>query len=239
MPLREKDLVDLVRHIFEIDSYRSKLGDDKEVCVLSFTVYFEDPATDLENFFEMGYEFVLDADVSPGELDDGNYRVFVEIERNRHLPEQIMELLEGLERLTGISKFKFRYYKSFRSHDATLENLTELVPLDGNDYERATSENYLNNFTNFFSNSYADDVDVIGESIWFSRERIEPLSFNIITSGKKNEVYESIKGPILIESKDIAEVLFLSKAIGNYNITKIGNTFIFENNGWAVALERK
>jgi hypothetical protein len=36
----------------------------------------------------------------------------------------------------------------------------------------------------------------------------------------------------------MAEVMFLTKVIGNYNITKIGSTFIFENNGWAVALER-
>jgi hypothetical protein len=37
----------------------------------------------------------------------------------------------------------------------------------------------------------------------------------------------------------MAEVMFLSKYIGNYNITKIGNAFIFENSGWAVALKRK
>jgi len=43
----------------------------------------------------------------------------------------------------------------------------------------------------------------------------------------------------MLESKDMAEVMFLSKVIGNYNITKIKDTFIFENNGWAVALKRK
>jgi len=43
----------------------------------------------------------------------------------------------------------------------------------------------------------------------------------------------------MLEGKDISEVLYLTKIIGNYNITKISNKFIFENNGWAVALERK
>jgi hypothetical protein len=52
-------------------------------------------------------------------------------------------------------------------------------------------------------------------------------------------VYDAVKGPIVLESKDMAEVMFLTKVIGNYNITKIGNTFIFENSGWAVALTRK
>jgi len=43
----------------------------------------------------------------------------------------------------------------------------------------------------------------------------------------------------MLESNSMAEVMFLSKYIGNYNITKVDNTFIFENRGWAVALERK
>jgi hypothetical protein len=36
----------------------------------------------------------------------------------------------------------------------------------------------------------------------------------------------------------MAEVMFLTKMIGNYNITKIGNKFIFENSDSAVILER-
>ena len=43
----------------------------------------------------------------------------------------------------------------------------------------------------------------------------------------------------MIESKDIAEVMFFTKYIGNYNITKVGDVFIFENNNWAVALDKK
>jgi hypothetical protein len=42
----------------------------------------------------------------------------------------------------------------------------------------------------------------------------------------------------MLESKDMAEVMFLTKYIGNYNITKVGNKFIFENGNWAVLLER-
>ena len=38
---------------------------------------------------------------------------------------------------------------------------------------------------------------------------------------------------------NLKAIKFLSKYIGNYNITKISDTFIFENRGWAVALTRK
>jgi hypothetical protein len=237
--LRAGDLRDLVKKVFEIDSYKSKIGKDEDVVVLSFTVNQEDPAKDLENFFEMGYSFILDADVSPGETDDGTYKVYVELERTRHSADQIFELIEGVEKLTGITDMRFRYFKSFKSQDATLDNLKSAVPTDKETYNVATERNVLENFTNFFSNSYVDEIQLLDESITFKRVYSGPVSFNILTSGPRQEVYESIKGPIVLEGKDMAEVMFLTKVIGNYNITKIKDTFIFENSGWAVALKRK
>ena len=237
--LRAGDLRDLVKTVFEIDSYKSKIGKDEDVVVLSFTVDQEDPAKDLENFFEMGYSFILDADVSPGETDDGTYKVYVELERTRHAADQIFELIEGVEKLTGLSDMRFRYFKSFKSQNATLENLKTAVPTDKETYAVATERNVLENFTNFFSNSYVDEIQLLDESITFKRVYSGPVSFNILTSGPRQQVYESIKGPIVLEGKDMAEVMFLTKVIGNYNITKIGSTFISENNNWAVALERK
>ena len=75
------DLKMLVDNIFEVDSYSSKMGEDKDIVVLAFTVGSQKPADDLVEFMESGYDFVLDADASPGELSDGKYKVFVEIER--------------------------------------------------------------------------------------------------------------------------------------------------------------
>jgi hypothetical protein len=134
---------------------------------------------------------------------------------------------------------RFRFFKSFKSHDATLENLEAIVPKDKTSYNSATERNRLDNFSEFFSNSYAEELKLIDESITFKRAYSGPVSFNIINSGPKHSVYDLVKGPIVLESKDMAEVMFLTKIIGNYNITKIGNTFIFENSGWAVALKRK
>lgn len=239
MSLRANDLRHFVKKVFEIDSYRSKIGDDENTIVLSFTVNSEDPAKDLENFIEMGYNFVLDADVSPGELDDGSYKVFVEIERGRHAADQIREILDGVEKLTSEPDMRFRYFKSFKSKEATAENLAATVPMDKESYKVATERHKLDNFQEFFVNSYADDIRLLDESISFKSPFGETVNFNVITSGPKKEVYESIKGPMMLEGRDVSEVLFLTKYIGNYNITKIDNKFIFENSGWAVALERK
>ena len=81
MGLRIGDLKDLVHHIFEIDAYASKMGDDKNIVTLSFTVGDKNPADDLMRFLEGGYSFILDSDVTAGEQSDGAYRVFVELER--------------------------------------------------------------------------------------------------------------------------------------------------------------
>jgi hypothetical protein len=237
--LRTGDLRDLVEKTFEIDSYKSKLGNDEDVVVLAFTVAHEDPAKDLENFIEMGYQFVLDADVTPGELDDGKYRVFVELERSRHAGEQIFEIIEGIKKLTNLEYMRFRYFKNFKGEPASLENLIAAVPKDKNAYVIATEEHPLNNFQEFFKRSYADDITILDESITFKKAYSGSVSFDIIDSGPKTTIYENIKGPIVLESKHMAEVMFLTKVIGNYNINKIGDKFIFENNGWAVALKRK
>jgi hypothetical protein len=80
---------------------------------------------------------------------------------------------------------------------------------------------------------------IVDESLQFKSTYGERVKFEIVSSGPTNDVYNSIQGPIMLEHRDISEVLFLTKLIGNYNITKISDTFIFENSGWAVALKRK
>jgi len=237
--LKAADLRHFVKKVIEIDNFKSKIGDDEDIVTISFTVDHEDPAKDLENFIEMGFDFVLDADVSPGELDDGTYKVYVELERNRHVAEQIREILDGVEKIAGINDFRFRYFKNFKSQEATEDNLAAAIPMDKDTYDAATERSKLDNFQEFFVNSYADDIKLLDESISFKRNNGDLVKFSIVTSGTRQEVYNEIKGPIMLESSGMAEVMFLSKYIGNYNITKISDTFIFENRGWAVALTRK
>ena len=237
--LRANDLRHFVKKVFEIDSYKSKIGNDEDVVVVTFTVDNEDPALDLENFIEMGFDFVLDADITPGEMDDGKYRVFVELERTRHVAQQIKDLIDGVSKLCDEPNMRFRYFKSFKSQEATLENLQDSVPISADAYNVATERAMLENFSNFFKNSYADEIQLLDESISFKRIYGDSVKFNIVTSGSRQEVYQAVKGPIMLEGSSMAEVMFLSKYIGNYNITKVGDTFIFENSGWAVALKRK
>jgi hypothetical protein len=150
-----------------------------------------------------------------------------------------MELVEGVKKLTNLNDIRFRYFKSFKSLEATVENLENVVPKNKEEYNKSTTEKRLDNFSEFFKNSFADEVQLLDESLTFKKIYSGPVSFTVIDSGPKQELHTRIKGPMMLESKDIAETLFLTKYIGNYNINKIGDSFVFENSNWAVALKRK
>lgn len=236
--LRERDLHGLVDDVFDVDSYASKMGDDKDIVVISFTVEDQEPAKDLVNFVERGYDFVLDADATPGEVEDGRYKVFVEIERNRRIGEQVMEILDGVGKLTGIDKFKFRYHKSFHSTPVDENTLVEIIPTTADDYEMRIKEGRMNNFSNFFNKSYLEAISVDQDDLTFQKKYSEPLRMRIRDFGTTQEIYESLKGPLMIEGSAIAEIMYLTKYIGSYNVNKIGNLFVFENEGYAVTLEK-
>ena len=136
--LEHNDLKRLVHPELHIDEYKSKMGDDSDVCVVSFKVSGKEPSADLVSFIEKGYEFVLDADVSSGEKEGGDYLVFVELERTEELPEQIITIMEDLMNLTEqeLSDWRVRYHKSSVDHDLTIESLKELIILSPEAYSR-------------------------------------------------------------------------------------------------------
>jgi hypothetical protein len=129
--LEKGDLKRLVQSELHVDEYKSKLGDDADMCVLSFKVGGKEPATDLVNFCEKGYDWVVDADVSSGEMDDGDYLVFVEMERKPELVDHIMTLMTDVMNLTEqeLDEWQVRYFKSEDLHPIDPKTLAKLIPL--------------------------------------------------------------------------------------------------------------
>jgi len=236
MSLREGDLRHLVDDIFEIDSFQSKMGEDKNIITLSFTVKDKQPAEDLSNFIEKGYEFVLDADVTAGEQSDGNYKVFVELQREKNSHENITEILDGVSKLADIDGFKFRYYKDFQSKPATLEQMQQDVPNDPDSYGQIANESNMRNFKNFFNRSYVENVDMHDDILTIKKKYADPVKFKYIDFGPTQQTLDSIKESF--NANDFAEIIFLSKYIGDYNITKYGNKLTFENSGHTLVLQR-
>jgi len=134
--LEQNDLARLIIPIVHFDEYESKMGKDEDVCVASFKVNGKLPAKDLVNFIEKGYEWCIDADISAGELEDGDYLVFVEVERTKELPVQLMQMVTDILNLTGqkINEWKMRIRSDKTAHELTEENIAQMVPLSKQDY---------------------------------------------------------------------------------------------------------
>jgi len=236
MSLQQHDLKDLVDRIIEIDSYKSKMGNDEDIVTIAFSTKTLESAKDLTSFFEKGYNFVLDADATSGEQSDGTYKVFVEIERDRDISENIMELISGVENLTALDNMKFRYYKNFKSEKITQEALSNAIPITSDDYGLKVNESNLQNYKNFFNRSFVEDVYMEDDMIVINKAYADPVAFNFVDFGPTQETLDSITESF--NADDFAEIIFLSKYIGDYNITKYGNKLTFENEGNTLVVER-
>jgi len=95
-----KDMDGLMKPTIHVDEFTSKMGDDDDIIVLSFFIRADQAAKDLMNWFEKGYDFVLDADRSPGEIKPNRYLVYVEIRRRSTAGGQVEQLLDDLSTLT-------------------------------------------------------------------------------------------------------------------------------------------
>ena len=236
MGLIKADLKFLVDNIIEIDSYKSKMGEDADIVTLAFSVSGEAPSKDLENFVEKGYPFVLDADVSSGEQPDGTYKVFVEMERNKEVPKQVVEIIDGVQKLSNLDKMKFRYYKSFKSNDTNTESLAEVIPLDKDAYDIKVNENNMENYKNFFNKSYIDSIEMLNDDITFKKIYADPLTLKVVDFGKSDEMDKAVTESYNINSW--AETIYLTKYLGDYDIEKYGDKIMISNNGYTVVTTR-
>lgn len=144
--LEAGDLARLVDPVFTVDEYKSKIGKDDEILVITFRIQGRDPALDLVSFVEKSYDWVLDADASSGELDDGTYLVFVEIDREPSVAEGIDQMIQDIENLTSIppEEWQFVCHKPRRQAAYTKEEFINLVPLTPDAYlDKQRSENQV------------------------------------------------------------------------------------------------
>ncbi|NBP02377.1 MAG: hypothetical protein EBU90_20120 [Proteobacteria bacterium] len=237
--LRAGDLKNYISELFTIDQYRSKMGEDRDIVVLSFSVKDKMPATDLMEFIEKGYDFILDADMSAGEEHDGKYQVFVEIERTKNLSEQIHELLGGVSRLCNCKEWRFRYQKSPSSVEYTSESLTEHVPMTPQAYESKMLEIKESDLRDFFDQGSVELQLTESNMITFRRPYAGDLEAQFVSIGKYEDVSKTLPGAISLDESSQSQVIFLSKYLGNYSIDKIGGKFLIRNGDRAVVLEKE
>jgi hypothetical protein len=137
------DLENQVIPEISIDEYSAKSGTDDEVVTVAFTIKGEQASKDLVEWFERGYNWVIDAAVSTGELSPGKYLVFVEVNRRTSTPNKIVELIEDLETLTGLKVKDWTVTINDEQIDCELNQIKSQMILSPQEY-RETKEEGLN-----------------------------------------------------------------------------------------------
>jgi hypothetical protein len=117
-----------------VDEYAAHMGNDSEIVTLAFTIKSEAAGNDLVDWFERGYDFVLDAQVSEGEVKPGQYLVFVEMNRRSSVPKRIIELLDDLETLTAIPVKDWTIIVDEEEHSPEEEVLKQVITISPHDY---------------------------------------------------------------------------------------------------------
>lgn len=233
--LRSKDLENLVKPMIEIDSYKSKMGEDRDVCVLNFHVKDRMPARDLMEFIEKGFNSVLDADVSAGENSIGEYHVFVEMDRTPRLPKQIEELLYGITRLTDIENWSFRYHKNQKTYEATESNLKSIVPLSPRLYEDTMAKFKVEEVKSFFTKTLMDDLSLDGDIVTIHKPFDQKIKLRWLKDENEQNILEAAPS---VDSNATAEIFWMTKVLGDYDITKFGDKFLFTNGDRTMLLQR-
>jgi len=141
--LEYKDMVGQIKPTIHVDEFASKMGDDDDVIVASFFVRSRQAAVDLMNWFEKGYDWIMDSDVSPGEISPGRYLVYIEMRRRSSAGTKLAAAIQDLETLTELTPSDWTMHYGDQTVPFTKESFDSLVPLSPKDY-RARRETDLN-----------------------------------------------------------------------------------------------
>jgi hypothetical protein len=136
--LEYKDMVGILKPTIHIDEFASKMGDDDDVIVVSFFVRSKQAATDLASWFEKGYDWVLDADVSPGEIKPGRFLVYIEMQRRSAAGRNLALAIEDLASLTEYEPKDWVMIYKDKENQFSQEEFDRLVPLSPKQYRKET-----------------------------------------------------------------------------------------------------
>ena len=237
--LKAGDLEGVVEKRFSVDQFKSKMGDDKNILVLSFVVDGQAPARDLERFAEVGYKSVLDADATPGTLEDGKHRVFIEFARTPEVVGQIIAFLEDLKKLTNIDEFEYTYHKSDNPSVVSSSTLGEAIPITPEAYEQRVNEMVVGEAKNFFDKYDMMECKIADNMMTVRKAGAgQDLTFELHKFGPTNEIMKETKA-FKIDMDSIAECTHLTKYFGPYNITKTNeDQFLFTKGDQSALLSK-
>jgi hypothetical protein len=236
--LKAGDLEGVVSKRFSVDQFKSKMGEDRNIMVLAFSVDGQTPAKDLERFAETGYKEVLDADATPGSLEDGKHRVFIEFARVEQVDQHIRKFLDDLSKLTNIETFEFTYHKRTVPFEASAKNLADILPRTPEAYSQKINSLKLGEVQTFFDRFQMMEFKLDNNIVTIKKQNADKLKFELHAFGSTNMIMNEIKAFRLDESA-MSECMWLTKYFGPYQITKTTeDRFVFSKGGESALLSK-
>ena len=236
--LKAGDLEGVVSKRFTVDQFKSKMGEDRNIMVLAFSVDGQAPAKDLERFAETGYKEVLDADATPGSLEDGKHRVFIEFARIESVDQHVRKFLDDLSKLTNIEEFEFTYHKRTVPFQATPKNLADVLPRTPEAYTQKINGLKLGEVQTFFDRFQMMEFKLDNNIVTIKKQNADKLKFELHAFGDTKLIMNEIKAFKLDESA-MSECMYLTKYFGPYQITKTTeDRFIFSKGGESALMSK-
>lgn len=237
--LKAGDLEGVVSSTFSVDQYKSKMGDDRNVMVLCFSVDGQAPAKDLEHFAETGYKDIMDADATPGTLEDGKHKVFIEFQRQETVDQAIRKFLDDLKKLTNIETFNFTYHKRTKPFEATAKNLAEVLPRTPEAYSQKINGLRLGEVKDFFDKFEMMEVNLDNNIMNVKKHGTDtPMKFELHAFGDTQMMMNEVKA-FKIDADSMSECMYFTKYFGPYQISKTTeDKFIFSKGGESVLVSK-
>ena len=219
MGLQTGDLQDTMLKKISIDEYEPKTGDSSEVLVLGFSLKESSQGQDLYNFLNSSIFEIRDVEVSPNPNPDNYYMVFVEMDRNEEVLENIRKIVKDVENISGSMPWVGKTHLTDDFHPLFDEGLSEFVITDPEKY--MTKEQW--------EQSKAEEQAVVDAKVESDNSIMEFLkSSNLLKASINNNTLEvedkfneaKLEVVGFGEAKDImAEIGINESAIGDMDST--------------------
>lgn len=164
--LSRNALQDLVLPMVSIDEYESKIS-DKRAIVVGFFVGDEDPANDLSSFIDRSSHPVLDTEVSPAPTIDGQFVVFVELQRDEDFPSTLIDIIKEVDNLCCVEDWTFQCPGHADPVELDEKNLRALLTLDPDQILEMPADE-VEDLSEFFRMSAVDSVLIEGRELVLS-----------------------------------------------------------------------
>jgi hypothetical protein len=126
----------MMKPTIHVDEFSSKMGDDDDIIVVSFFLRDNHAAKDLMNWFEKGYDFVIDADKSPGEIKPNRFLVYVELRRRSTAGGHVQMLIDDLGTLTEFGPEDWMMVYDGKEMPFDRDTFDRVVPLSPKEYRK-------------------------------------------------------------------------------------------------------